>query len=37
MTKITVGYLIEYGRPRIFVFHESIKEFVGASLQLYDA
>jgi len=32
MTNIMVGYLTEYGRPRLFAFHWSAKKFAGASL-----
>jgi hypothetical protein len=37
MTDIMVGYLIEYGRPKLFAFHEYAKEFASATLQLYNA
>jgi hypothetical protein len=32
MTDIKARYLIEYGRPKLFAFHESVVEFAGASL-----
>jgi hypothetical protein len=37
MTNIMAGYLIKYGRPRLFAFHESAEEFASASLQFCNA
>jgi hypothetical protein len=37
MIDIMARYLIEYGRPKLFVFHQFAEEFVGASLQLCNA
>ncbi len=37
MTDIMVGYLTEYGRPKLFAFHWSVEEFAGASLQFCNA
>jgi hypothetical protein len=37
MIDIMAGYLIEYGRPKFFIFHLYAEKFVGASLQLCKA
>jgi hypothetical protein len=36
-TVYMVGYLIKYGKPRLFAFHWTAEEFAGASLQFFNA